>query len=477
MSLYLSTINPIVCTNLMQGYTTTATAAGTTVLTSTSTYGQYFTGSTTQTVTLPAVSTLKNGYGYEINNSSTGAVTVQTATAATVQVVGAGNSAVITCINTSGTNAAGDWYVHATSTGSVTLAGDVTGSAGANSVVKISGPNGSGTGLPISSTSGATSSIYFGYSGSLPTGTTNVGIGYQALNVNTTGFANVAIGVQALRVNTTGDTNTAIGTNALNNNTTGTRNTAVGNGAGAALVSGSSNTIVGASAGSVITSGGNNTLIGAGATTDVGTRSGATVLGQGITATVDNGLFVKHRATTANTAAGFITGTNELVETTVPIGGTSTSDYAYAYDTTSTQVITVANTWYDVTFDTNSILTTWTHGAGTADFTCASTGRYLIRANVSFSKTAANVESGIRLVIVTAGPTVTEVVSSLQHYHMHTSATDHTVGVIDMPVAINAGDILRLQVACDTGATVNLAAGTGFWATQPSARMQITRFV
>lgn len=72
MSLLISTINPTRCTNLMQGYTTTATAGGVTTLTAASTYSQFFTGTQAQTVVLPAVGTLINGYGYEINNRSTG---------------------------------------------------------------------------------------------------------------------------------------------------------------------------------------------------------------------------------------------------------------------------------------------------------------------------------------------------------------------------------------------------------------------
>src|SRR5437762_7853966 len=44
------------------GYTTTATAAATTTLTSASTYQQFFTGATTQTVQLPVVSTLALGF-------------------------------------------------------------------------------------------------------------------------------------------------------------------------------------------------------------------------------------------------------------------------------------------------------------------------------------------------------------------------------------------------------------------------------
>src|ERR1700741_3047060 len=52
--------------NYVSGYTTTVTAAGTTVLTVASTYQQFFTGSTTQTVTMPVVSTLALGQQFLI---------------------------------------------------------------------------------------------------------------------------------------------------------------------------------------------------------------------------------------------------------------------------------------------------------------------------------------------------------------------------------------------------------------------------
>lgn len=56
--------------NHLEGYTTIATAAGITTLTVTSTYYQYFTGSTTQTVVLPVTSTLSLGFNFQIVNNS-----------------------------------------------------------------------------------------------------------------------------------------------------------------------------------------------------------------------------------------------------------------------------------------------------------------------------------------------------------------------------------------------------------------------
>jgi hypothetical protein len=67
-------------TNMVEfGITTTATAAGTTTLTVSSTPYQVFTGSTTQIVQLPNATTLNNGHWFDICNQSTGTVTIKDA--------------------------------------------------------------------------------------------------------------------------------------------------------------------------------------------------------------------------------------------------------------------------------------------------------------------------------------------------------------------------------------------------------------
>lgn len=92
--------------NLLEGYTTTVTAAGTTTLVVGSTYMQYFTGSTTQTIVLPVTSTLVLGQSFFIYNGSSGSLTVNSSGGNLVQTITTGGSAIITCILTSGTNAA-----------------------------------------------------------------------------------------------------------------------------------------------------------------------------------------------------------------------------------------------------------------------------------------------------------------------------------------------------------------------------------
>ena len=94
------------------GYTTVATAAGTTTLTITSNRNQRFTGVTTQTVTMPVASTLAVGARWKIQNKSTGIVTVQSSGANTIYAIPAATTAEFVCILASGTTAASwdyDW--------------------------------------------------------------------------------------------------------------------------------------------------------------------------------------------------------------------------------------------------------------------------------------------------------------------------------------------------------------------------------
>lgn len=92
--------------NALEGYTTTATAAGTTTLVVGSTYQQFFTGTTTQTVQLPVTSTLVLGQSFYIVNNSTGIVTVNSSGGNQVIALNPNSSTIVTVILTSGTTAA-----------------------------------------------------------------------------------------------------------------------------------------------------------------------------------------------------------------------------------------------------------------------------------------------------------------------------------------------------------------------------------
>jgi hypothetical protein len=103
-------------------YTTTATAAGTTTLTVSSTYGQFFTGTTTQTVVLPDVTTLFLGFRFDIINNSTGIVTVNSSGSNLVVAMPAASRATVTCILLTGTTAA-SWDVKYTGITTITGTG------------------------------------------------------------------------------------------------------------------------------------------------------------------------------------------------------------------------------------------------------------------------------------------------------------------------------------------------------------------
>lgn len=122
--------------NFIEGYTTTATAAGTTTLVVGSAYLQYFTGSTTQTVVLPVTSTLVLGQQFQIVNNSSGAVTVNSSGSNLVQTVAANSSVIVTCILTSGTSAASWSASYLTAAGT----GTVTSISSPNSTLSISSP-------------------------------------------------------------------------------------------------------------------------------------------------------------------------------------------------------------------------------------------------------------------------------------------------------------------------------------------------
>lgn len=94
--------------NHIEGYTTTATTGGITTLVVGSTYQQFFTGTSVQTVVLPVTSTLVTGMQWLIVNMSTSSITVQSSGGNTIQTLGAGTSGIFTCTGTIHTTAV-DW--------------------------------------------------------------------------------------------------------------------------------------------------------------------------------------------------------------------------------------------------------------------------------------------------------------------------------------------------------------------------------
>lgn len=126
--------------SLLEGYATTATAAGTTALVVGSSFQQYFTGSTTQTVTMPVASTLVAGQQYQIINLSSGVVTVQSSGANTIQAMAANTQLTLTCISTSGTGTASWSWAYQTVQNTLSGGGTVTSvAATVPSILSIAG--------------------------------------------------------------------------------------------------------------------------------------------------------------------------------------------------------------------------------------------------------------------------------------------------------------------------------------------------
>jgi hypothetical protein len=125
------------------GYTTTATAGGTSTLTVASSHIQFFTGTLNQTIVLPVTSTLTTGHSYEIHNNSTGTLTVNSSGGNLVISIIAGATYSLTCIGTTLTTAA-DWDADFNGTTSIT---------GTASSVLSASPTFTGT--PLSTTAAA----------------------------------------------------------------------------------------------------------------------------------------------------------------------------------------------------------------------------------------------------------------------------------------------------------------------------------
>ena len=218
----------ITANSFLTGYATTATAASTTTLTVASSYLQFFTGTTTQTVLLPVTSTLVLGQPFEVVNNSTGVITVQSSGGNTIQAMAAGTTAIFNCILLSGTSAA-SWsvtYISAGGGSSPWTAGGGTGSAlGGDGTSVASGNYSLSYGSATNTVSGA-SSIGFGH-GNLVEADNSYAIGYfhhihTAGNFSfVAGYAcgmlgqkSVAMG-NSCSVNTGGNGSFALGTSCL----------------------------------------------------------------------------------------------------------------------------------------------------------------------------------------------------------------------------------------------------------------------
>jgi len=163
--------NPVI-NNIKMGYTTTATAGGSTSLTVSSNYRQFFTGTLAQTIVLPVTSTLVTGMAYEIENNSTGTLTVNSSGGNLVGTIPAGVCAHAVCIGTTLTTAA-DWDWDYISTTTITGTGaNVLGTSPTITTATLASANIT-TALTLTGASGTNGqALTSGGSGNAPTWTT-----------------------------------------------------------------------------------------------------------------------------------------------------------------------------------------------------------------------------------------------------------------------------------------------------------------
>jgi hypothetical protein len=158
-------------------YTSTATAAGTTTLSVSSNTLQFFTGSSTQTILLPNVTTLIVGRRFEIHNNSTGTLTVQTSGGSTISTVPGNTTFVYTCIST-GSDVVGSWDSDLqgfTSTLTVSNGGTGLSSATAYAVL-CGGTSSAGNFQSVASVGTAGQVLTSNGAGALPTFQTSSGL-------------------------------------------------------------------------------------------------------------------------------------------------------------------------------------------------------------------------------------------------------------------------------------------------------------
>jgi hypothetical protein len=144
--------------------------------------------------------------------------------------------------------------------------------------------------------------------------TSNIAIGSNALNANTTGTNNISLGLNALDINGIGSNNTAIGVNSLGANINGNNNVAIGSNA-LTLSTVGNNIAIGAGAGSTATTGTNNCFLGNNALGAAAADSNTIVIGSGAVGLGNNTTVIGTSATTLTKIWGVISRPSSIVTT------------------------------------------------------------------------------------------------------------------------------------------------------------------
>lgn len=176
----------------LPGFATTATGGTTTTLTVNSVQTQEFTGTLTQTVVLPVVSTLATGTQFFIINNSSGVVTVNSSGANLVLAMAGNTSAIFTSVLNTGTTAASWNATYVVDSGGgvspgtanqlayyATTGNNVSGLTSANSASLVT----NSTGVPAWSGTMTNGQVIMGSTGATPTAATiTAGTGISVTN-------------------------------------------------------------------------------------------------------------------------------------------------------------------------------------------------------------------------------------------------------------------------------------------------------
>jgi hypothetical protein len=193
--------------NVYLGFTTITAAAGTTVLTNSSSGWQQVVGTTTQTIQLPNATTLYKGLAYTIANNSTGAVTIKDNASTTLDTTVTGGSSILVLTNNS--TSAGTWVAYSYipssydfSTTTANFGGATINNALWNGTTISSGYGGTG----LTTFSAANNAIYSTSSSALAAGTLPVAAGGTAATTFTSNGVLYGNGTGALGVTSAGTT-------------------------------------------------------------------------------------------------------------------------------------------------------------------------------------------------------------------------------------------------------------------------------
>lgn len=199
-------------------YTTTVTSASPLALTVNSAKTQRFSGSTAQTLTLPVVTLLSNGFTFYIINDSSASITLQTSGAVTLATIGAGGAGVATVVDTTAGTGIASWHF-----GSDTAANTVSLDANASPPAPTIGDTkGVWYGLNTKANAFDSSCITIGSSAdtnaanAIAIGTTSVASGASsiALGPSTTASSTRSVVIGASMTNSIADS-VVVGTNAI----------------------------------------------------------------------------------------------------------------------------------------------------------------------------------------------------------------------------------------------------------------------